>query len=166
MKFKNIILITLIILLVIALIIMTRLYFIMRASAQDSLTSTLELAEEMFDANVKIEKLEEDIENLQNGKEIQTHNFLAEIKEIKEEKGKTFFVVDGLDSNSENDYKEELTLTIDEEVKFLYQDKDIDISEVKVGQNISVIHSGKTVTKQDVLVAPFIYEIKILDNAE
>ena len=166
MKFKNIILITLIIILVIALIIMTRLYFIMRASAQDSLTSTLELAEEMFDANVKIEKLEEDIENLQNGKEIQTHNFLAEIKEIKEEKGKTFFVVDGLDSNSENDYKEELTLTIDEEVKFLYQDKDIDISEVKVGQNISVIHSGKTVTKQDVLVAPFIYEIKILDNAE
>ena len=118
MKLKNIILITLIIILVIALIIMTKLYFNMRASAQDSLTSTLELAEEMFDANVKIEKLEEDIENLKNGKEIQTHNFLAEIKEIKEEKGKTFFVVDGLDSNSENDYKGELTITIDEETKF------------------------------------------------
>ena len=118
MKLKNIILITLIIILVISLIIMTRLYFNMRASAQDSLTSTLELAEEMFDANVKIEKLEEDIENLKNGKEIQTHNFLAEIKEIKEEKGKTFFVVDGLDSNSENDYKGELTITIDEETKF------------------------------------------------
>ena len=166
MKLKNIILITLIIILEIALIIMTKLYFNMRASAQDSLTSTLELAEEMFDANVKIEKLEEDIENLKNGKEIQTHNFLAEIKEIKEEKGKTFFVVDGLDSNSENDYKGELTITIDEETKFLYQDKDIDISEIKVGQNISIIHSGKTVTKHDVIVAPFIYEIEILDNTK
>lgn len=164
MKIKDIILTILIVILVIALIIMTRLFFNAKACSQDSLTSTLQLAEELFDANVKINKLEEDIENLKNGEEIETHNFLAEIKEIKEENGKTFFVVDGLETNDEDDYKGELTLTIDEKVKFLYQKEEIDISKIKIGQNISIIHSGKIVTKHDVLVAPFIYEIEILDT--
>lgn len=166
MKIKNIILITLIVILVITLIIMTRMYFNARATSQDSLTSTLQLAEELFDANVKINKLEEDIENLKNGKGIETHNFFAEIKEIKEENGKTIFVVDGLETNNEDDYKGELNLIIDEKVKFLMQKEEIDISKVKVGQSISIIHSGKTVTKHDVLIAPFIYEIEILDNVE
>lgn len=166
MKIKNIILITLIIILVIALIIITKMYFNARAASQDSITSTLQLAEDLFDANVKISKLEEDIEKLKNGKEIETHNFLAKINEIKEENGKIVFVVDGLETNSEDDYKGELNLIIDEKVKFLMQKEEIDISKVKVGQNISILHSGKTVIKHDVLVAPFIYEIEILDNVE
>lgn len=164
MKVKDIILILLIVILLITLIIMTRMYFYMKSISKDSLESTLQLADELFDANVKIHKLEEDIENLKNGKEIEKHNFLAEIKEIKEEKGKTVLVVDGLETNSEDDYKGKLNLTINEEVKFLWQKEEIDISKVKVGQNISIIHSGKTVTKYDVLTAPFIYEIEILDN--
>lgn len=121
MKVKDIILVVLIVILVIALIIMTRMYFNMKASSKDSLQNILQLADELFDANVKIKKLEEDIENLKNGREIETHNFLAEIKEIKEEKGKKVLVVDGLETNNENDYKGELKLIIDEKVKFLWQ---------------------------------------------
>lgn len=165
MKVKDIILIVLIIILVIALVIITRMYFNMRASAQDSLTSTLQLAEELFDANVKINKLEEDIENLKNGKEINTHKFLAEIKEVKEENGKNIFVIDGFENN-DDEYKGNLNIIIDEETKFISQKEECDISKFKEGQNISITHSGKTVTKHDVLIAPFIYEIELLEDTK
>ena len=56
--------------------------------------------------------------------------------------------------------------TFNEEVKLLWQKEDIDISKLKMGQNISILHSGVTVTKQDVLIAPFVYEIEILENIQ
>ncbi len=164
MKLKDIILIVLIVILIITLIIMAVLYFNMRKSSKLGVENTLKLADEIFDLNVEVKKLKKDIENLQNGKDIEKHNFLAEIKEIKEEQEQVVIVVDGSDSNAEEDYKGELKLIIDEETKLIGKNEEIDISKLKIGQNISVVHSGTIVTKYDVLTLPFVYEIKVLDK--
>lgn len=38
------------------------------------------------------------------------------------------------------------------------------MAKIKVGQKISIRHSGTTVVKYEVCIAPFIYEIEVLDN--
>ena len=69
MKKINIILI---VLLSIALIVMTLMYFNMRESSKKGLESTLKSAEEVFELNKKVQDLEEELQNYKNASSIST----------------------------------------------------------------------------------------------
>ena len=166
MKKTNIILviIIIIIILLIALAIMTKLYLDMRKSSKLGLEGTLKLQDEIFDLNVEINKLKKDIDNLKNGKDIEKHMFAASIESFKEENGKTILFVNGDDTNTLNDYKGIIKLILDNNVIILSENNIINKSQLELNQKIQITHSGTIVMKDDILIAPFIYEIKTINQ--
>ena len=66
MKKSNIILIILIVILTIALIIVTHSYFILREHAKTSFDSALSNAELLYEANKRVQELEEELEQYKN----------------------------------------------------------------------------------------------------
>lgn len=164
MKKTNIILVIIIIILLIALAIMTKLYLDMRKSSKLGLEGTLKLQDEIFDLNVEINKLKKDIDNLKNGKDIEKHIFAASIESFKEENGKTILFVNGDDTNTLNDYKGIIKLILDNNVIILSENNIINKSQLELNQKIQITHSGTIVMKDDILIAPFIYEIKTINQ--
>ena len=164
MKKTNIILVIIIIILLIALAIMTKLYLDMRKSSKLGLESTLNSQDEIFDLNVEINKLKKDIDNLKNGKDIEKHIFIASIESFAEENGKTILLVKGDDTNTPNDYTGIIKLILDNNVNILSENKIIDKSQLEINQKIQFTHSRTIVMKDDILIAPFIYEIKTINQ--
>ena len=163
MKRKDILLIVLIIFLTIALIIMTILYLNAMKNSKNNLDNTLAVAEENRKANVKIEELESELENLKNKKIIvDTNTFYAEIKEIIEKNEKVTLLVDGLDVNNINN-RGEFYITIDKKVELVWQGVNLDMSELKVGQNISITHDGGVQETAPARI-PNVYIVELLDD--
>ena len=72
MKKANVILIIIIAILTVALTIMTQLYFNMKESSKLGLESTLNSANEVYELNQKIQKLEEELNTYKNSSYIST----------------------------------------------------------------------------------------------
>ena len=135
MKKKEIIMLIIISTLVIALIIISKFYLDMRKISD---ITVLGQSQKIFELNQKIEELE----NLKSEKGIvNTYTFYAEIKEIIEKDEKVTLLVDGLDVNNINN-RGEFYITIDKNVKLIWQGVNLDMSELKIGQNISITHDG------------------------
>ena len=163
MKRKDIILIVLILILTIALIIMTILYINAIKISKNNINNALAAAEENWKANVKIEELESELENLKNKKIIvDTYTFYAEIKEIIEKDEKVTLLVDGLDVNNINN-RDEFYITIDKEVELVWQGVNLDMSELKVGQNISITYDGGVQETAPAKI-PNVYIVELLDD--
>lgn len=79
---------------------------------------------------------------LENQKE---NVFYASIETIREYNGITSLVVKGLDVNDIN-YRGKFSFSIDGDTELLWRYTEIDISSLKVGQNISITHTGEVLT--------------------
>ena len=71
--------------------------------------------------------------------------FYASIEKISEYNGITSILVKGLDINDIN-YRGEFSFSINNETELLWRHTKIDISSLKVGQNISITHTGEVLT--------------------
>lgn len=161
---KYIVFIIILSILILSLIIISQMYLSMKKSSKLGLESTLKLQDEIFDLNVEIKKLKKDIDNLKNGKDIEKHIFIASIESFAEENGKTILLVNGDDTNTPNDYTGIIKLILDNNVNILSENKIIDKSQLETNQKIQITHSGTIVMKDDILIAPFIYEIKVINQ--
>ena len=161
---KNIIFLIIISLLILSLIIVTQMYLSMKKSSKLGLEGTLKLQDEIFDLNVEINKLKKDIDNLKNGKDIEKHIFIASIESFAEENGKTILLVNGDDTNTPNDYTGIIKLILDNNVNILSENNIINKSQLELNQKIQITHSGTIVMKDDILITPFIYEIKVINQ--
>lgn len=161
---KDIVFIIILGILILSLIIISQMYLSMKKSSKLGLESTLKLQDEIFDLNVEIKKLKKDIDNLKNGKDIEKHIFAASIESFKEENGKTILFVNGDDTNTLNDYKGTIKLILDNNVIILSENNIINKSQLELNQKIQITHSGTIVMKGDILIAPFIYEIKVINQ--
>ena len=161
---KDIVFIIILGILILSLIIISQMYLSMKKSSKLGLESTLKLQDEIFDLNVEINKLKKDIDNLKNGKDIEKHIFAASIESFKEENGKTILFVNGDDTNTLNDYKGTIKLILDNNVIILSENNIINKSQLELNQKIQITHSGTIVMKGDILIAPFIYEIKVINQ--
>ena len=161
---KDIVFIIILGILILSLIIISQMYLSMKKSSKLGLESTLKLQDEIFDLNVEIKKLKKDIDNLKNGKDIEKHIFAASIESFKEENGKTILFVNGDDTNTLNDYKGTIKLILDNNVIILSENNIINKSQLELNQKIQITHSGTIVMKDDILIAPFIYEIKVINQ--
>lgn len=79
---------------------------------------------------------------LENQKE---NVFYATIETIRHNNGKTSLLVKGLDINDIN-YRGKFSFSIDNNTELLWRYTKIDSSNLKVGQNISIAHSGEVLT--------------------
>ena len=156
MKKKEIIMLIIIFILLIALTIMSKSYLDFRKISD---TTVLGQSQKIFELNKRIEELE----NLKSEKEIvNTYTFYAEIKEIIEKDEKVTLLVDGLDVNNINN-RGEFYITIDKEVKLIWQGVNLDMSELKVGQNISITHDGGIQETAPARI-PNVYIVELLDD--
>ena len=101
---------------------------------------------------------------IKNGKDIEKHIFAASIESFAEENGKTILFVNGDDTNTLNDYKGIIKLILDNNVIILSENNIINKSQLELNQKIQITHSGTIVMKNDILIAPFIYEIKVINQ--
>lgn len=163
MKKKEIIMLIIILFLVIGLVIMTQLYLNMRKSSKLGLESTLSAQNEMFELNKKVSELESEIETLKNEKVIvDTYTFYAEIKEIIEKDEMVTLLVDGLDVNNINN-RGEFYITIDKETKLVWQGVNLNMNELKVGQNIAITYDGGVLETAPAKISK-LYRVELLDS--
>ena len=156
MKRKEIIMLIIISILVIALIIMSKSYLDMRKISD---ITVLGQSQKIFELNQRIEELE----NLKSENEIvNTYTFYAEIKEIIEKDEKVTLLIDGLDVNNINN-RGEFYITIDKKVKLIWQGVNLDMSELKVGQNISITHDGGIQETAPARISN-VYIVELLDD--
>ena len=67
--------------------------------------------------------------------------FNAKIKEIREYNGVTSILIEGLDTNDIN-HKGEFDFSIDDNTELLWNNTEIELSDLKEGQNVSITSTG------------------------
>lgn len=72
--------------------------------------------------------------------------FKAIIEEVREYKGKTTILVDGLDDNDIN-YRGEFDFSINNDMELLWKGNDIEVSDFKVGQNVLITFIGEVMER-------------------
>lgn len=99
MKIKDVIILVLVFILVVALIIMTQLYFNMKESSKQSLESALQSANEVFELNKKINKLEKELVQAKNPNVSSVTNNTTSNKAVSTEP----YIPDGMSVADPND---------------------------------------------------------------
>ena len=156
MNKKEIIMLIIIFILVIGLIIMAKFYLDFKNISE---ITVLGQSEKIFELNQRIEELE----NLKNEKAIvDTYTFYAKIKEIIENDEKITLLVDGLDVNNINN-RGEFYITVDKETKLVWQGVNLNMDELKVGQNISITYDGGVQETAPARI-PNVYIVEVLDD--
>lgn len=88
--------------------------------------------------------------------------FYASIEKISEYNGITSILVKGLDINDIN-YRGKFSFSINDETELLWRETKIDISNLKVGQNISITRSGNVLESYPAVLTK-VTKIIVLDD--
>ena len=91
-----------------------------------------------------------------------TETFYAMIEEISEYKGNYSLLVKGLEVNDING-RGEFSITIKDTTKLIWRGTKIDITDLKVGQNISITYDGMVLTSYPGQISN-VLKIKLLDD--
>ena len=85
-------------------------------------------------------KIEEELQK--NDYNIGNNVFNARIKEIREYKGITTILIEGLESNDIN-HRGEFDFSVDNDTELLWKEAKIELSSLKEGQNVSITSTGE-----------------------
>ena len=88
--------------------------------------------------------------------------FNAKIKEIREYNGVTSILIEGLDTNDIN-YKGEFDFSIDNDTELLWNNTEIELSDLKEGQNVSITSTGAVLESYPAQLTE-VTKIIVLDN--
>ncbi len=133
------ILIVVVVILCVALCIMTVLIINARNSAKKNLDALLDQAEKTWEANAKINELEEQISNEQQT--VNEEVFYAKIQSINEEEGVTTVNVKGLDVNDAN-HRQEFEFELNDNLNVVWNGEKIEASELEKGDTICITYDG------------------------
>lgn len=175
-KVTKIIISIVIIVLIIALSIMTYLYFDMKDIVKENQNTTIRLAEENWkkdcELNDKIAELEEKLENTSSGIQVDSKGnsnnqvgdtFYATIQSIdKNNEGMIMLTVSGLEVNDANT-RGDFRFIIKDTTDLIWMNTRIEPEELKVGQNISITYNG-SINETSPAVLNNVIKVKLLNK--
>ncbi len=135
------ILIVIIIVLCIALAVATYIIITDRKMSKNNLDSTLSQSNELYEANLKIKELENQLDEQNNSLNTQLEVFYAKIENIDKEDEVTTVTVEGLEVNDSN-HKGKFDFELNDEIKIFLNGEKKEASDLKVGDNICIIYDG------------------------